>query len=274
VVGTRADGTETRMYDLDNPNRKQPPPDYQHPILRSEAPDDGGMVRSQQFIDKNNNRIDDRDEVKAAPVKSKADPVKLSAVQQNMLRQVQNMAKESGQNPAEVQRLTSIYGDMNAAKKPPVKTKAAPVKAKAKAKAAPVKAAPKKPLARLPAKAPAPVKRTAVEELGRRRAEQRMFAQGGIANLGRGRYLSGQSDGMADAVSANIDGAQPAALSHGEYIIPADVVGHLGNGNSNAGAKALDDFLSSIRKQRTGNPKQGKQINAQKTLPEVPRGNN
>jgi hypothetical protein len=339
VVGTRADGTETRMYDLDNPNRKQPPPDYQHPILRSEAPDavappaptgsaldsimqmavgiltpdmqydfngdgritsndallyakqsqpppldrgtfprtipvptpdDGGMVRSQQFIDENNNKIDDRDEVKAAPVKSKADPVKLSAVQQNMLRQVQNMAKESGQNPAEVQRLTSIYGDMNAAKKPPVKTKAAPVKA-APVKAAPVKAAPKKPLARLPAKAPAPVKRTAVEELGRRRAEQPMFAQGGIANLGRGRYLSGQSDGMADAVSANIDGAQPAALSHGEYIIPADVVGHLGNGNSNAGAKALDDFLSSIRKQRTGNPKQGKQINAQKTLPEVPR---
>jgi hypothetical protein len=98
-----------------------------------------------------------------------------------------------------------------------------------------------------------------------------MFAQGGIANLGQGRYLSGQSDGMADAVSANIDGAQPAALSHGEYVIPADVVGHLGNGNSNAGAKALDDFLSSIRKQRTGNPKQGKQINAQKTLPEVPR---
>ena len=266
-----------------------------------EAPDaTDPMVRSQQFIDKNNNRIDDRDESpslfagggtsfdefagrvtfpsKAAPVKAKADPVKLSAVQQNMLRQVQNMAKESGQNPAEVQRLTNIYGDMNAAKKPPVKTKAAPVKAKAKApvkaKAAPVKAAPKKPLARLPAKAPAPARQTAVETLRRRENARRMFAQGGIANLGQGRYLSGQSDGMADAVSANIDGAQPAALSHGEYVIPADVVGHLGNGNSNAGAKALDDFLSSIRKQRTGNPKQGKQINAQKTLPEVPRGNN
>ena len=53
------------------------------------------------------------------------------------------------------------------------------------------------------------------------------------------RYLDGHSDGMADKVPANIDGKRPAALSDGEFVIPADVVSHLGNGNSNAGAKVL-----------------------------------
>jgi hypothetical protein len=41
---------------------------------------------------------------------------KLSKVQQNMLRQAQGMVKSSGQNPAEMQRLTKMYGDMNAPK--------------------------------------------------------------------------------------------------------------------------------------------------------------
>jgi hypothetical protein len=42
---------------------------------------------------------------------------------------------------------------------------------------------------------------------------------------------------MADKVPATIDGTQEARLSDGEFVIPADVVSHLGNGNSNAGAK-------------------------------------
>jgi hypothetical protein len=44
---------------------------------------------------------------------------KLSKVQQNMLRQAQGMVKSSGQNPAEMQRLTKMYGNMNAPKSPP-----------------------------------------------------------------------------------------------------------------------------------------------------------
>ena len=81
------------------------------------------------------------------------------------------------------------------------------------------------------------------------------------------RYLDGHSDGMADKIPANIDGKQPAALSDGEFVIPADVVSHLGNGNSNAGAKRLYKMMDDIRAARTGNPKQGKQINPDKFMP-------
>ena len=81
------------------------------------------------------------------------------------------------------------------------------------------------------------------------------------------RYLDGHSDGMADKVPANIDGKRPAALSDGEFVIPADVVSHIGNGNSNAGAKRLYKMMDDIRAARTGNPKQGKQINPDKFMP-------
>lgn len=93
------------------------------------------------------------------------------------------------------------------------------------------------------------------------------YAEGGIARLAKGRYLNGESDGMADEVRANIDGRQEARLSDGEYVIPADVVSHLGNGNSSAGAKALDEMLSRVRKQRTGNEKQGREIDPRKVMP-------
>ena len=93
------------------------------------------------------------------------------------------------------------------------------------------------------------------------------MAKGGIANLAKGRYLSGNTDGMADKIPANIDGVQEARLSDGEFVIPADVVSHLGNGNSDAGAKVLTDMMRRVRKQRTGNEKQGKEINPRKFLP-------
>jgi len=93
------------------------------------------------------------------------------------------------------------------------------------------------------------------------------YAQGGIANLAGGRYLDGATDGMADKVPANIDGQQEARLSDGEFVIPADVVSHLGNGNSNAGVMQLYAMMDNVRKARTGNPKQGKQINPAQYMP-------
>lgn len=92
-------------------------------------------------------------------------------------------------------------------------------------------------------------------------------ADGGLMGLKKGRYLNGGTDGMADEVPARIDGNQEARLSDGEYVIPADVVSHLGNGNSEAGAKVLDNFLARVRKERTGNDKQGKEINPDELLP-------
>jgi hypothetical protein len=93
------------------------------------------------------------------------------------------------------------------------------------------------------------------------------MAEGGLANLARGRYLQGETDGMADQIPAQIGEDQPAALSHGEFVIPADVVSHLGNGNSDAGAKKLYSMMDNIRKARTGNKKQGKRINPDKFMP-------
>jgi hypothetical protein len=65
---------------------------------------------------------------------------------------------------------------------------------------------------------------------------------------------------------ANIEGKQPARLSHGEFVVPADVVSHLGTGNSEAGAERLYSMMDRIRKARTGTTKQGKQINPDKFL--------
>ena len=94
----------------------------------------------------------------------------------------------------------------------------------------------------------------------------KQYASGGIADMAKGRYLAGATDGMADKIPARIGGKQEARLSHGEFVIPADVVGHLGNGNSEAGAQRLYAMMDKIRKARTGTTKQGKQINPDKFL--------
>ena len=92
-------------------------------------------------------------------------------------------------------------------------------------------------------------------------------ASGGILEAARGRYLQGTTDGMADQLNTSIDGRQPAKLSHGEFVVPADVVSHLGNGNSDAGAKKLYSMMDKVRQARTGTKKQGKQINPDKYMP-------
>lgn len=88
------------------------------------------------------------------------------------------------------------------------------------------------------------------------------FAEGGMP-----RFLSGGGDGMSDSIKATINDNQPARLADGEFVIPADVVSHLGNGSSKAGAKQLYSMMDKVRKARTGNPKQGKQINPRKYMP-------
>ena len=97
------------------------------------------------------------------------------------------------------------------------------------------------------------------------------YATGGIASLGSysdgGQMLKGPGDGMSDNIPASIGDRQPARLADGEFVVPADVVSHLGNGSTDAGAKQLYSMLDKVRKARTGNPKQGKQINPQKFMP-------
>jgi hypothetical protein len=81
-----------------------------------------------------------------------------------------------------------------------------------------------------------------------------------------GRMLKGPGDGMSDNIPATIAGKQPARLADGEFVVPADVVSHLGNGSTDAGAKQLYAMMNRVRKARTGNPKQGKQIKPAKYM--------
>jgi hypothetical protein len=98
------------------------------------------------------------------------------------------------------------------------------------------------------------------------------MAAGGIASTHNGYYLGGKTDGMADDVPASIDGKQEARLSDGEFVIPADVVSHLGHGNSDAGADQLHGMMNNVRMERTGNPEQGKQIDPNKFMPTMAQG--
>jgi len=99
------------------------------------------------------------------------------------------------------------------------------------------------------------------------------FAGGGLSSLGgyaaggNPRLLRGPGDGMSDNIPAMIGKKQPARLADGEFVIPADVVSHLGNGSTEAGAKRLHEMMNKVRRDRTGNSKQGKQIVASKYMP-------
>jgi len=97
-------------------------------------------------------------------------------------------------------------------------------------------------------------------------------AAGGLASLPEykaGGLLHGPGDGMSDSIPAVIKGEQPqrAALADGEFVVPADVVSHLGNGSTKAGSARLYEMMDKISHARTGNSNQGKKINPHKFLP-------
>ena len=99
------------------------------------------------------------------------------------------------------------------------------------------------------------------------------MAAGGIASLPEyaagGKLLRGPGDGMSDDIPAVIKGETPqrAALADGEFVVPADVVSHLGNGSTDAGAKRLYSMMDRVRTARTGRKEQGKQIKAERFMP-------
>lgn len=97
------------------------------------------------------------------------------------------------------------------------------------------------------------------------------MASGGISSLGGysdgGRMLKGPGDGMSDSIPATIGGRQPARLAEGEFVVPADVVSHLGNGSTDAGAQQLYTMMDRVRKARTGTKKQGREIKPSKYVP-------
>jgi hypothetical protein len=111
----------------------------------------------------------------------------------------------------------------------------------------------------------------AIIEMEKALKEGKSMARGGISDLGGysdgGRMLKGPGDGMSDSIPGVISGRQPARLADGEFVVPADVVSHLGNGSTDAGAKQLYSMMDKVRKARTGKKAQGKQINPRKYMP-------
>jgi hypothetical protein len=84
-----------------------------------------------------------------------------------------------------------------------------------------------------------------------------------------GKLLDGPGDGMSDDIPAVIrgKGVQRAALADGEFVVPADVVSHLGNGSTKAGAKKLYDMMARVRQARTGKARQAPAVKTARLLP-------
>ena len=93
------------------------------------------------------------------------------------------------------------------------------------------------------------------------------YSLGGYASGGNPRLLQGPGDGMSDNIPATIGNRQPARLADGEFVVPADVVSHLGNGSTDAGAKKLHGMMDNVRMDRTGKKKQAPAVKADKYIP-------
>lgn len=106
-----------------------------------------------------------------------------------------------------------------------------------------------------------------VQMFGREALEDLISRVQGQGQPQGGGYVGGSDDGMADTVPASINGQEPAALSSGEYVIPADVVSHLGNGNNSAGAKVLKGMEENVRMKKTGKPHQPEAMSPEELIP-------
>ena len=95
----------------------------------------------------------------------------------------------------------------------------------------------------------------------------RYAAQGGLMGFANGGLTAGPGDGMSDDIPAVIAGEQPAALSPGEFVVPADVVSDMGNGSSRAGARQLYSMMDRVRKARGGSVEQPEAINPKEYMP-------
>ena len=81
-------------------------------------------------------------------------------------------------------------------------------------------------------------------------------------------------DGMSDNVSYNVENGgdiTEARISQDEYIVDANQVKAMGQGDADKGAKNLDELRKEIRTQTYGTTKQPKEMSAAKTLSEFMR---
>ena len=79
--------------------------------------------------------------------------------------------------------------------------------------------------------------------------------------------IEGFGGGMDDFVQGIAGSQDRIAASPGEYIVPADVVSQLGDGNSEEGSRKLDGMLESTRMAKTGTIEQAPPIDSRSVVP-------
>jgi len=115
---------------------------------------------------------------------------------------------------------------------------------------------------------PTAMPKTNIDNLGQIKTGIAAAAGGSIGGYSDGgRMLKGPGDGMSDSIPAMIGKKQPARLADGEFVVPADVVSHLGNGSTDAGAKKLYSMMDKVRHARTGKKKQAPAVKVDKYMP-------
>ena len=88
-----------------------------------------------------------------------------------------------------------------------------------------------------------------------------------IAGAGGAAHLPGIGDGLSDDVPASTPDGGDVALSDGEFVVPSDVVSHLGNGSTEAGSRRLQDMMDRVRAARTGSPASPEPIDPRMMVP-------
>jgi hypothetical protein len=92
----------------------------------------------------------------------------------------------------------------------------------------------------------------------------RPYAGGGALSA-VSRHVKGPGDGTSDDI--------PARLANGEYVMDAQTVSMLGNGDNGSGAKVLDKFRENVRQHKGAALAKGKMApDAKKTEQYLPKG--
>lgn len=85
--------------------------------------------------------------------------------------------------------------------------------------------------------------------------------------MDKGGMIRGPGTGVQDLIEGTIDNRQKVLLSDGEFVVPARVVSALGDGSSEAGAKALHDMMKRVKSEAAKNLKTNGEIDTRKVLP-------
>lgn len=120
---------------------------------------------------------------------------------------------------------------------------------------------------------PAPVIKAFVAKFGPEALAELVSAVKGAAKQApvvppnMGRLLSGPGGGTEDKIPAQIDGQQPAALSSGEFVVPAHAVAGLGDGSTEHGARKLQKMVNKVNKAKYGRTTNPEPIDDTEVMP-------